>query len=402
MSGMTILCIASYEKGHEFIQEAKRQGATVLLLTSLGLKDKARWPMESIDDLFYMPDVEGRWNLNDTINAVSYLARTHDIQRIVPLDDFDLELAATLREHLRVPGMGETTTRYYRDKLAMRMKAAETGLNVPEFVHALNDQRLTDFMARVPAPWVLKPRMLAGSIGVKKVNSADEAWSLIHSLGDQRSYYLLERYIPGDVFHVDSIVYEREILFAQGSAYGRPPMDVSQGGGIFTTRLVEHGSPIEQALLEKNKLVLAGLGLLRGVSHTEYIISREDGKAYFLETAARVGGAHIADLIEAGTGLNMWREWAKVELAGGKAPYSARPDRDEYAGLLISLARQEWPDTSAYVDPEIVWRMNRDHHVGVIVRSPSYARVTELLTSYSARFQQDFSAVLPARDRPTN
>ena len=159
---------------------------------------------------------------------------------------------------------------------------------------------------------------------------------------------------------------------------------------------------IERALLEKNKLVLAGLGLLRGVSHTEYIISREDGKAYFLETAARVGGAHIADLIEAGTGLNMWREWAKVELAGGKAPYSARPDRDEYAGLLISLARQEWPDTSAYVDPEIVWRMNRDHHVGVIVRSPSYARVTELLTSYSARFQQDFSAVLPARDRPTN
>ncbi len=178
MSAMTILCIASYEKGHEFIKEAKRQGATVLLLTSLGLKDKAVWPTESIDDLFYMPDVEGKWNTTDTINAVSYLARSHDIQRIVPLDDFDLELAATLREHLRVPGMGETTTRYYRDKLSMRMKAQEAGLTVPEFVHVLNDGRLSEYMQRVPAPWVLKPRMMAGSIGVKKVHSAEEAWSL--------------------------------------------------------------------------------------------------------------------------------------------------------------------------------------------------------------------------------
>lgn len=402
MAKMTILCIASYEKGHEFIQEAKQQGATVLLLTSLGLKDKARWPVESIDETFYMPDVEGRWNTQDTINAVSYLARSHDIDRIVPLDDFDLELAATLREHLRVPGMGETTTRYYRDKLSMRMKASEAGLNVPEFVHTLNDGRIREFMDSVPAPWVLKPRLLAGSIGVKKVHTPGEASSLISALGDQRSYYLLERYVPGDVYHVDSIVYEREILFAVASAYARPPMDVSHGGGTFITRLVEHGSPTEIALLDKNRKVLAGLGLLRGVSHTEYIVGREDGKTYFLETAARVGGAHIADLIEAGTGVNMWREWAKVELAGGKAPYSVQPERNEYAGLLISLARQEWPDTSAYNDPEIVWRMKRDHHAGLIVRSPDYARVTGLLASYSERFQNDFSAVLPPRDRPTN
>ncbi len=225
---------------------------------------------------------------------------------------------------------------------------------------------------------------------------------MINSLGDQRSFYLLERYIPGDVFHVDSIVYEHEILFAVASAYGRPPMDVSHGGGIFTTRLLEHGSETEKALLDKNQRVLAGLGLLRGVSHTEYIIAHQDGRAYFLETAARVGGAHIADLIEAGTGVNMWREWAKIEIAGGKSPYSVKSERNDYAALLISLARQERPDTSAYHDPEVVWRMARDHHAGLIVRSPNYARITELLASYAQRFQNDFSAVLPPRERPTN
>lgn len=52
------------------------------------------------------------------------------------------------------------------------------------------------------------------------------------------------------------------------------------------------------------------------------------------------------------------------------------PDaRDDYAGLLVPPARQEYPDTSAYTDPEIVWRMNNEHHVGFIVKSPDPARV---------------------------
>ena len=68
-----------------------------------------------------------------------------------PLDDFDLETAAALREHLRVPGMGETTTRYFRDKLAMRLRAQRGRHPRPEFIHVLNYERLHDFMARVPA-----------------------------------------------------------------------------------------------------------------------------------------------------------------------------------------------------------------------------------------------------------
>ncbi|SPF52649.1 ATP-dependent carboxylate-amine ligase domain protein, ATP-grasp (fragment) [Candidatus Sulfopaludibacter sp. SbA4] len=117
---MTILCIASYEKGHEFLRESKRQGSTVVLLTSLSLRDKAQWPLESIDEVFYMPDDHHHWDLPQTLNAVSYLARTRDFERIVPLDDFDVEVAAALREHLRVPGMGETTARRCASTCACR------------------------------------------------------------------------------------------------------------------------------------------------------------------------------------------------------------------------------------------------------------------------------------------
>lgn len=399
MRALTILAIASYQKGQAFLSKAKAEGARVLLLTSLSLQDQ--WPRDAVDEIFYMPDENKVWNREDTFKAVAYLARTEYLDRIVPLDDFDLELAASLREHLRIPGMGETTVRRFRDKLAMRMCAHEAAIAVPEFVHILNHERIHRFVDRVPAPWVLKPRSFAGSIGIRKVDSADQLWALIHELGDNAPNYLLERYVPGDIFHVDSIVNNREILFAVASGYGRPPLDVAQGGGIFTTRLLERGSAQEKELLELNQHLLKSLGLVRGVSHTEYIIGKLDGKVYFLETAARVGGAHIAELVEAATGLNLWAEWARIEVAGGKRDYQVPAARNDYAGLLVSLAKQEYPDTSAYQHPEIVWRMDKKHHVGFIVRDEEPARVQQLLTELQDRVQQDFWAYAPAKETPT-
>lgn len=395
---LTVLCLASYEKGHEFLRECKRQGCRVFLVTSLSLKESAQWPTGSIDEIFYMPDQDKSWNRADTILAISHVARSQPIDRVVPLDDFDLEMAASLREHLRVPGLGESATRYFRDKLAMRVKALEAGLNVPDFVHLLNDEQIRRFTLSVPAPWVLKPRMQAGAIGIQKVQAADELRNLDDALGNQRSFHLVERFIPGDVFHVDSIVYEDRVLFAVASQYGHPPMEVSHEGGIFTTRLIERESTLARSLVDQNARVLRAMGLQRGVSHTEFIRA-SDGTLYFLETSARVGGAHIAELVEAATGLNLWAEWARIEIAGGAIPYEPAADERSYAGLLVSLARQELPDTSAYTDPEIVWRMDHKHHVGLIVKSASIERVGELLDQYAARVRRDFYHTEPKRDK---
>jgi biotin carboxylase len=159
---------------------------------------------------------------------------------------------------------------------------------------------------------------------------------------------------------------------------------------------------MEQVLLDTNARVLPALGLLRGVSHTEFIRSHETGKVYFLETAARVGGAHVADMVTAATGVNLWEEWAKVELAGGKAPYTPPTPREEYAGLLVSLARQEQPDTSPFEEPELVWRMEKKHHVGFLFQSPTYARISELLAKYTEIVQNEFHASAPPKSRPTD
>jgi biotin carboxylase len=398
----TILCLASYEKGHEFLRQCKQSGARVLLLTSESLRDKAAFPRESIDDIYYMPDVNKQWNREHVIHAISHLAKTTQIDLIVPLDDFDVETAAALREHLRIPGMGETTARYFRDKLAMRARAQFAGLPVPEFVHVLNRDRMREFMQAIPAPWVLKPRSQAGAIGIKKIHSEQELWEASDRLGDQQSFYLLERFVPGDIFHVDSIFFDRKMLVAIASRYGAPPMDVSHGGGVFTSRTLSADSKESEALAALNAEVLKAFGLVRGVSHTEFIRGREDGKFYFLETSARVGGANLAEMIEAATGVNMWREWAKLELAGENGIYTPPKVGADTAGILVSLARQQWPDTSSFNDQEVVWRMNKEHHVGLIVKSPNPARVEELLADYTTRIAQHYTAAVAAPDKPTH
>lgn len=394
---LTVLCLASYEKGQEFMRECKRLGCRVLVITQDKLRD-ADWPRESVDEFFYMPQ---GFVLEHLVRSVSFIARTQRIDRIVPLDDFDVETAAALREHLRIPGMGDTTARYFRDKLAMRVKARDHGILVPEFVHALNHDGLHAFAACVPAPWVLKPRSEASAVGIKKVDSAAELWPLVAELGDRQSFYLLEQFIPGDIFHVDSIVSEREIVFTEVSKYGKPPMEVSHGGGVFLTRNISRHSADAQALDSLNHELIRTLGLVRGVTHTEFI-EGGDGRFYFLETAARVGGANIAEVVEAATGINLWREWARIEVAGEHGAYEVSPRRDDYAGIVISLARQEWPDTSDYDDAEIVFRLNKRHHVGLLVASHDSGRVEWLLHEYALRMLRDFSASLPSPEKPTS
>lgn len=395
---LTILCVSSYEKGQEFLRTCKEMGCRVLLLTIEKLRG-ADWPRESIDEMFFMPE---ELPVQELVNAVSFAARSQPIDRIVALDEFDMENVSALREHLRITGMGLTTVRYFRDKLAMRARAKEAGILVPEFVHVLNYDSLREFMARVPAPWLLKPRSQASGIGMKKIHEAGELWPWLEQLGDKQSTYLLEQFIAGSVFHVDSVASERDVVFADAHAYGAPPLDTSHQGGVFTSRTMLRESSEAKALLELNRKVLEELGFLRGVTHAEFLRAHSDGKVYFLEVAARVGGAYISNVVEAATGINLWREWARLEVGAGKQPYRLPTQRGDYAGVILSLSRQEHPDTSSYDDPEIAYRVTKYHHAGFVLRSTSPQRIEELLRSYSTRFQEDFLATQPVPERPSN
>jgi hypothetical protein len=394
-----ILCVTFYEKGQAFMRQAAAMGCRVMLLTVDKLKN-ADWPFDILDEFHTMP--EGLTTEQIT-NTVTYLARSRKFDRIVALDEFEMLIVAHLREHMRIPGMGLTTTAYFRDKLAMRIEAKRAGILVPDFTAILNYDDLRAYMGTVPAPWVLKPRSEASAIGIRKLHDPEQVWRTLDELGDLQSNYLLERFVPGAIFHVDAITSERQVVFSEVNRYGTPPMQVMHEGGVFTTHTVERNSEDAKALVELNNKLLPALGLVRGVSHGEYIKAHEDGRYYFLEVAARVGGAFIAELVEFSTGLNLWAEWARIEVCSLRGvPYVLPEQKYSYAGSVLCLARTEQPDTSSFDAPEVVFRMPKKHHAGLLVQSHDPARVAALLEEYSGRFAEMFLAIAPVPLKPTN
>ncbi len=401
---LTIVCVASYFKGNDFLRALKETGATVYLLTSKHLEFEA-WAKESIDQIFYVQANEkGDWHMPDVVKGMAWMMRHHKIDRIVALDDFDVEKGALLREEFRIPGMGQTTHRHFRDKLAMRVKAAECNIPVPAFSDLFHDADIQRFAEKISFPVIVKPRGQASATGMRKVHSIQELWEHVHSLGDNRHEYLVEQFKPGHVYHVDTITVGGKQVFSCASQYLAPPFDVAHGGGIFRSMNMEPGTDDEKALQKLNAEVLKSFGMQYSASHTEFIKCHEDGKFYFLETSSRVGGAHLAEMVEAATGVNLWKEWARLEYAeaAGKK-YSPPKAKKGYAGIIVSLARQEWPDMSQFNDKEVVWRMSgKSHHIGIIVRSEKPKRVLELLDDYAERIRRDFHASAPAPDRPTS
>lgn len=396
-----IVCIASEHKGNEFLEEAQNAGWHVTLVTRKKLLDEP-WQWTAINDV---KTVEDNPSLDDYIRAVTNIAGARSIDRVVGLDEFDVMTAARAREHLQLGGMTSSHALRFRDKLSMRNIAASAGIACPEFTGVFNQQQIADYLERVPDPWIVKPRYEVSAFGIRKCETKESVWQVLNDLDarnnwrDHPSQFVLEKFIAGNVFHVDSIVDKGKVLTCGVSQYGTPPFSVTHYGGVFTTSIVPYRSKERKELESLNKALLGAFKYEQGVSHAEFLQSSEDGKFYLLEVACRVGGAYIANVLEHACNFNLWREWAKLETATKENPYKLPKLRKDFAGVALALANQDHPDTSQYSDPEIVYRVSKAKHVGIIFYSKKQQRLEELLSVYSERITNDFLAVAPAKER---
>lgn len=395
----TFLCISCEFKGHDFIRTCHQLGHKVYLVTAEKTRDMG-WQFEYIEEAFYMPDEDGRiWNLDDLVRGTAYLMRTSLIDRMIALDDYDVNKAALLREEFRMPGMGQTTARHFYDKLAMRMQALEAGIAVPAFSALFEDQAIKNFLDSTEGPWLIKPRSDAGALGIRKFLHAEECLEHCEKLGENRYRYLIESFKPGGVYHVDSLSFHDEILFSRCSGYRKPPFEVAHGGGIFSSATLPLDNEDVHSLKKMNKEVMAAFGMRHGASHSEFIKCDTDGKFYFLETSARVGGAHLAEMVTVASGINLWSEWAKIECAllTGQG-YSVPEDQQAMAGIITSLSHEKHPDYSSFSNEHLAWKMNKDYHVGLIFKADTKEEVHQLLDQAGEKIREDFHASMPLKE----
>ncbi|MFZ1700592.1 MAG: ATP-grasp domain-containing protein [Pyrinomonadaceae bacterium] len=396
-----IVCIASEHKGNEFLEEASNAGWTVTLVTRKKLLDSP-WAWTAISDSKTVADEA---QPVDYVRAVTNIAGSRPIDRVVGLDEFDVITAALAREHLQLSGMTSSYLRRFRDKLTMRNLALQAGIPCPEFVGAFNAEKITEFLNNVPAPWVVKPRHEVSAFGIRKCETADEVWSVLNDLDsrnnwrDHPSQFLIERFVEGRVFHVDSVVQGGKVRACGVSQYGTTPFKVSHYGGVFTSSIVSYRSEERKQLEVLNNALLMAFEYEKGVSHAEFLQSGETGEFFLLEVACRVGGAYIANVLEHACNFNLWREWARLETATRENPYKLPKLKKDLAGIALALAKVDEPDTSHYTDDEIVYRVTKPKHVGLIFRSTKSKRISELLETYTERITSDFLAVAPVKER---
>ncbi len=395
-----IVVIASEFKGNEFLEECHEQGWHVTLITRNELLDQ-HWSWTSLNQV---KTVDGYAAPEEYVRVITNLAGNQPINRIVGLDEFDVLTAAKAREHLQIEGISNSYALRFRDKLRMRYAAKEAGIPCPEFTGLFRPEEINEFLKTVPAPWIIKPRTEVSAFGIRKCQTEEQAWNVLTNLDarntwrDHPSQYLLEKFIEGNVYHVDSVVADGKIAACGVSRYGTPPMAVTHDGGVFTSSIVPYKSKERRDLERINTKLLKGFDYERGIAHAEFLQSAEDGKFYLLEVAARVGGAYIANVLEHACGFSLWREWAKLETATKENPYQPPKLRNDYAGIALALANTDAPDTSHYDDEEIVYRVTKPKHIGLIFYSEKEERLNELLSSYTERIAQDFLAVAPVKE----
>ncbi|MDH3493213.1 MAG: ATP-grasp domain-containing protein [Acidobacteriota bacterium] len=401
MSNKHIVCIASEFKGNEFIEEAQAAGWHVTLLTRDDLKDK-EWPWTSINEIHTLL---GRSSEEEYLRAVVNIAGTRPIDHVVGMDEFDVLPSARIREYLQLfKGMSRSHALRFRDKLTMRMIASTNGVACPEFVGAFNPASINEYLERVPAPWIIKPRTEVSAFGIRKCDTPDQVWNVLTELDsrntwrDHPSKYHIERFIEGDVYHVDSVVRKGKVVAAGVNKYGTTPFNVAKGG-VFTSYTLDYGSEERDELLHLNKKLLKAFHHEKGVAHAEFLKGATDGKFYLVEVACRVGGAYIANVHENANGFNLWREWGKLETETKERPYKAPKLQQDYAGIALALAKDEIPDTSHYADKEIVYRVDKPRHVGLIFKTEGKDRLNELMNTYSRRITEDFLAIAPVKER---
>ncbi len=396
-----IVCIASEHKGDDFLEEAHNSGWRVTLVTRKKLLDSP-WAWHAISDV---TSVDDDAQPDDYVRAITNLAGSSRIDRVVGLDEFDVITAALTREHLQIPGMNASYLRRFRDKLTMRNVAHQAGIPCPEFVGAFNAEGINRLLENTVAPWVVKPRHEVSAFGIRKCETVGDVWDVLTDLDgrnnwrDHPSQFLIERFIEGRVFHVDSVVHKGRVVASGVSQYGTTPFSVSHYGGVFTSSIVSYRAKERRPLEKLNADLLRAFEYGSGVSHAEFLQCSTDGKFYLLEVACRVGGAYIANVLEHASGFNLWREWAKLEIATKQKPYVIPKLRKDFAGVALALANVDQPDTSHYTDPEIVYRVTKPKHVGLIFCSHEQRRIDDLLGQYTERITNDFLAVAPVKER---
>jgi hypothetical protein len=212
----------------------------------------------------------------------------------------------------------------------MRNLAGKAGVPQPAFWS-------TDaFRAAPPAGgrYLLKPRLEASSTGIEVGDTA----RILDRLSDGRDLdgLFVEEFVPGRIWHFDGCLRDGEVAVVVSSAYVGDCLDFAHGSPLGSGQV-----PDDPAALDLLRTTLAALGQRHGAFHFEAIEAGGGSDAtgarrfLFLETAARVGGAGVAETFELRTGVDLYQADLRYALHGAVGPLPVNPSAEHFGWFVF-------------------------------------------------------------------
>jgi hypothetical protein len=298
-----------FAKYHEYIDQTRHR---VAYITTAAGRKAVREDLAA--GIYEVPSLDDGARVRTAGHAIqTVLGR---VDRIIALSEFDLVQAALLRRELGVPGVDPDQVQLYRNKVAMKRRVQRAGLPTPRVAVCGQRAEALRFAAEVGYPLILKPQMGAASQGVQKVESPAELLAALETIDG--AAYECEEYIAGDILHVDGLVQDGSLAFIKASRYLSTCLAFNQGVPLGSVIIDD---PVLNARIRTfTAATLRALGLATGAFHLE-LFHTPDDELVFLEIGARVGGGEIPFLTKDLFGVDLVREWVKLELGESAAPY---------------------------------------------------------------------------------
>ncbi|MCF3137334.1 ATP-grasp domain-containing protein [Streptomyces olivochromogenes] len=353
-------------------------------------------------------DTEAVWR------AVTGLrARFGPPDRLLALNEGDLDTAAVIRERLRCAGQTPAALARFRDKLTMNQTVARAGVPVPRFADAPDERSVRAFADRHGLPVVVKPRRGTASRGVVRVESPADLPHLGALPPEPR---LVQEYCPDDIVHIDGLWTGERLGPWRASRYVNTCVDFTQGQALGS---VEIDDP--RLLAELSEFTARVAGALSDepwVFHLEaFVGASADGRPAirFLEAGYRVGGAEIPFVWREVHGIDLMRAAADIQL--GRTPDLPVPERWRTGGWLLVPSPVPAPcrvlahDLPAPQDPaeapyavvvpavgQVIPRVGGYEHVGARFRfrGDSSGEVEKAVLRTAAQFRLECAPETPA------
>ena len=243
-------------------------------------------------------------------------------------DETLLEATADVARRLGLPHMSPAAVRNCRDKLSTRQLLRTAGVPGVRFAHVRGQEEALREAEAIGYPVVVKPRSLAGSVGVVIAQDADEMRALYHHASgaaypglDALDGLVLEEFLDGPEISIDSVVRDGDVQLVNVARkrLGFDPFFEEVGHLVSPWRHEPWTEDVAELVVEAHR----ALGVRTGVTHAEVRLTPSGPR--LVELNGRLGGDFIPHLGHLATGIDL--TVAAVDLALGSLP-DLRPSRD--------------------------------------------------------------------------